>query len=319
MKKLIKIISFVLSIMCFSIVPIFASETEVMQPRPFYLSFTGTVSEIEKTDDAITKIFLENEDGTQAHFILNENTYYADGVKIEKGLKITGYYESGRPMIFIYPPQYTIDIVTPAYEEGFVKADKFDSDLLSKDKQLKLNISEKTEILWENNTEIKWLAKPSIEDLETVLSNRKLIVYYDVTTRSIPAQTSPKKIVVLSAQIEDKISIIVKDTVIDSPDAYISEAGTVMVPVRAISEALGYEVSWDNDEKRVQVGSNISFKLGEPGYLTEGTAISSEEAPVLNNGHTYVPLNFFKDAVKINTVSFLENNIVINPDSLMSE
>jgi len=249
MKKLIKIISFVLSIMCFSIVPIFAGETEVMQPQPFYLSFTGTVSD----------------------------------------------------------------------EEGFVKADKFDFDLLSSDKQLKLNISEKTEILWENNTEINWVAKPSIEDLKSALSNRNLIVYYDVTTKSIPAQTSPKKIVVLSAQIEDKISIIVKDTVIDAPDAYISEAGTVMVPVRAISETLGYEVSWNNDEKRVHVGSNISFKLGEQGYLAEGTAISSEEAPVLNNGHTYVPLNFFKDAVKINTVSFLENNIVINPDSPLSE
>lgn len=319
MKKIIKLTSLILSLMCLFATPAIAGEIEYTPPQPFYFSFTGTVEDIVKTDDLITKVYLKNEDGTEAYFILNENTYYADGVKIEKGLEITGYYESGRPMLMIYPPQYSVDIITPVYEEGFVKADKFDSNLLSKDKQLKLNISEETEIVWENNTQIYWFAKPTIEDLETVLGNRQMIVYYDFMTKSLPAQTTPNKIIVLSQQIEDKINIIVEDVIIDAPSAYISEAGNVMVPVRAISEALGYEVSWNNDEKSVQLGNDISFKVNEINYSAAGAVVALEEASVLNNGRTFVPLSFFKEVIKINVVSFFENNIIIHSGRPLTE
>lgn len=318
MRKTIKLTTLILLAICISIVPAMATDIEYNPPYPFYYSFTGTVNEIEKTDD-FTKVFLEGEDDSPAYFILSEDTYYAEEVKIEKGSKITGYYETGRPMILIYPPQYTIDIVTPAYEEGFVKADKFDSNLLSKDKQLKLNISENTEILWENNTQINWIKQPTIEELETVLSNRQMLVYYDFTTKSIPAQTTPNKIIVLSQQIEDKINIIVEDILIDAPNAYISESGNVMVPVRAISEALGYEVKWNNDEKSVQVGNNISFKFGQSTYTATDAAITLEESPVLINERTFVPLSFFKDVVNVNVVSFFENNIIIHSGKSIAE
>ncbi len=312
MKNIIKLTSLILSITFLYSIPAMAGELEYASPQPYYFSFTGTVEEIVKADDVITKVYLKNEDNQEAYFILSENTYYADDVKIENGLEITGYYESGRPMIMIYPPQYSIDIVTPVYEEGFVKADKFDSNLLSKDKQLKLNISDETEIVWENDTQIYWFAKPTVEDLEAVLTNRNMIIYYDFMTKSIPAQTTPDKIIVLSEQIEDKIEIIVDDAIIDAPNAFISESGNLMVPVRAISEALAYSVSWDNDEKSVQIGSNISFKMNENSYSITGAVLALEEAPVLKNDRTFVPLSFFKEVIKINEVSFINFNIIIH-------
>lgn len=319
MKKITKITSLILSLMCMFTIPAMAGEIEYTPPQPFYLSFTGTVNEVIKVDDITTKIYLKNDDETEAYFILSENTYLADGVKIEEGVKITGYYESGRPMILIYPPHYTIDIVTPVYEEGFVKADKFDSNLLSKDKQLKLNISEETEIIWENNTQIYWFAKPTIEELEAVLENRQMLVYYNFTTKSIPAQTSPSKIIVLSQQIEDKINIIVEDAILDAPDAYISESGNLMVPVRAIAEALGFQVSWNNDEKSVHIDSDISFKIDEINYSAAGAKITLEEAATLKDGRTYVPLSFFKEVVKVNVVSFFENNVIISSGRPLAE
>lgn len=312
MKKIIKITSLILSITYLSMFPVLASEIENTVPHSFYNSFTGTVNEIEKIDDVITKVYLEDEEGIPTYFVLNDNTYYADDVKIGKGEKITGYYESGKPMILIYPPQYTIDIVMPVYKDGFVKADKFDSKLLSRDGQLKLNISEETKIIWENGTEINWVKQPTPEELETLLSNRKLIVYYDITTKSIPAQTTPNKIIVLSQQIEDKIRIAIDDIIIDTPSAYISEAGNVMVPVRIVSEALGYEVTWNNDEKSVQIGSDISFKIGENNVLSGTSILSLEEASVLNEDHAFVPLGFFIEVLKVKEVSFFENNIIMN-------
>jgi len=318
MKKIIKTTSLLLSMICLFAIPALANEIDYT-PQPYYNFFTGTVEEVTKVDDVTTKIYLKNKDDLEAYFILSENTYYADGVKIEKGLEITGYYESGKPMIMIYPPQYAIDIITPVYKEKFVKVDKFDSNLLSKDKQLKLNISEKTEIVWENNTQIYWFAKPTIEDLETVLGNRQMIVYYDFTTKSLPAQTTPSKIIVLSQQVEDKINIIVEDVIIDAPNAYINDAGNVMVPVRAISEAFGHEVSWNNDEKSVQIGSDISFKISETNYSSAGTLVTLEEASVIKDSRTFVPLSFFKEVMKINVVSYLDDNIILHSGRPITE
>jgi len=332
MKNSAKITALVLSMaITFSTVPVFASiiETEssenneineIIQPQPFYLSFTGTVKEIDDSKEGIIRVFVENKDGLQAYFSLSDNTYYVSNVKIEEGIEITGYYESGKPMILIYPPQYSIDIVSPVFEDENIKADKFDGDLLSADKTLKLNISEETEILWENDTQIFWFAKPSISDLEAALSNRKLIVFYDFTTKSIPAQTSPNKIIVLSQQESEMINIIVDDIVIDVPPAYVNEEGVVMVPVRGISEALGNEVSWNSEEQCVQIGNNISIKIGKNSYNVSGkTPIELEEAPILNNNNTYVPLSFFKEIADINVVSFSENNIIINNGRVINE
>lgn len=332
MRSFTKINALILSMLItFSTVPSLASEIknetsenndviEITQPQPFYLSFTGTVKELDDSKEGVLKAFVENEDGMQANFILSNNTYYVDNVKIEEGTEITGYYESGRPMILIFPPQYTIDIVAPVFNDVNIKADKFDGDLLSSDKTLKLNISEDTEILWENGTQIYWFAKPSIFDLETALSNRKLIVFYDFTTKSIPAQTTPNKIIVLSQHVDDSIiSIIVDDKIIDSPAAYISEEGVVMVPIRGIAEALGYEVSWNNEEKSVQIGNEISIKIGETNCsVSEKASFELETAPILNTNRTYIPLSFFKETGIVKAANFIENKIIINSGCVIS-
>lgn len=289
---------------------------EEMRPQPFYYSFTGTVKEIQEQENGYIRVFIVDEEGLEANFMLSEDTFYLDDVKITVGKEITGYYEAGRPMILIYPPQYTIDIVSPVYEDIFVKVDKFDSNLLSKDGMLKLNISETTEILWENNVTMNWFAKPSIEDLEHALSNRKLIVFYDVTTRSIPPQTSPKKVLVLSEQEIDPILIMVDGTLVEAPEAYINEDNIVMVPIRAISELLGYEVTWNNDERSVSIGSDIYLKIGENKYTFSESQVELETAPIIKNDYTYVPLSFFKQISNVYEETLFQHNIVISNEPL---
>jgi len=227
-------------------------------------------------------------------------------------------------MIMIYPPQYSIEIIAPVLEGINIKADKFDNDLLSYDKNLKLNISEDTEILWENGTTINWIKQPTISELETVLANRQLIVLYSFTTKSIPAQTTPSKIIVLSEQksnVEEEdisdndlcdYSIVINDIEIISPLVYMGEGGTIMVPLRSVSEALGYEVTWNNEKRSVMIGKNISLNIGENNYVDSlGNSIKLETAPVINDNHTFVPLNFFKVVMNVKEANFTDNNVII--------
>nr|WP_312577639.1 stalk domain-containing protein [Sedimentibacter sp.] len=335
MKNHIKATAIVLSLaMSFSTIPAFAVENEneknniisvKEQENAFYNSFTGTVKDIIENDNGTRKIYVEGSDETPAYFVVSENTYFVDDVKIDIGMEITGFYESGKPMIMIYPPQYNIEIIAPVVEGKNIKADKFDNDLLSFDKTLKLNISEDTEILWENGTTINWIKKPTISELETVLSNRKLIVLYDVTTKSIPAQTTPNKIIVLSEQENDTeqaddlydYSIVINNIVITAPSVYINEDGVTMVPIRAISEALGYDVTWNNEERSVMIGKDVSIKIGDTNYVSsEGSIVKLEAAPIINDDNTYVPLNFFKEVINVNTANLIENKVIIGIDDV---
>jgi hypothetical protein len=318
MKIAARLTSLVLLItLLMSLIPAAADELLIMpisaqQLEPFYCSYTGTVKEIEIRDNNTTSVYLTGENGSEAYFILSKDTYYIDSIKIEKGMEITGYYEAGRPMIMIYPPQYSIDIVAPVTENGFVKADKFDSELLSKDKTLKLNISENTEILWREGTQMYWFKAPTVSELETALSNRRLIVYYDFTTKSIPAQTTPTKIIVLSQQEFDVLEVIVNGNIIEAPQPYINENELVMVPVRAISEALGYEVKWNNDERIVQIGNDITLRIGDNSCSVSGKEpVTLETAPLIKGDRTFVALSFFNEVLSA-AADFTDNKVMIS-------
>lgn len=106
---------------------------------------------------------------------------------------MTGFYDADAPVPLIYPPQYRAIVMAKAHtdrfvsvRDRFVSVSFFNSQLLSSDGNLKLNLSRQTEIVLENG-----------QDFNGNPANRDLIVIYGATTRSIPAQTTPYKVIVL--------------------------------------------------------------------------------------------------------------------------
>ncbi|HEX9026874.1 MAG TPA: hypothetical protein VF839_10505, partial [Clostridium sp.] len=67
-----------------------------------------------------------------------------------------------------------------------VTVDYFNNELISSDGNLKLNTDQSTEIILTND-----------QLFNRYPGNRNLIVVYGPTTKSIPAQTTPYKIIVL--------------------------------------------------------------------------------------------------------------------------
>ncbi len=159
-----------------------------------YGSFSGTVTMIQdylvSSDEELNGCYklmsLSSDDGSVVNFVINPTTYFLDRVMVSVGDFVTGFYDVNLPVILIYPPQYQALIIVKNNSYQNVKADYFNSQLVSSDGQLKLNISGYTPILLQNDQ--PFTLNPA---------NRNLLVVYGPATFSIPAQTTPYKIIVL--------------------------------------------------------------------------------------------------------------------------
>ncbi|WP_087974870.1 hypothetical protein [Oceanobacillus rekensis] len=125
-------------------------------------------------------------DGSTVNFVISPTTYFLDHVIVSIGDRVTAFYDVNVPVILIYPPQYQGLIIARDNPYQNVKVDYFDSQLVSSDGQLQLNISNHTPILLPNDQ--PFTLNPA---------NRNLLVVYGPTTMSIPAQTTPYKIIVM--------------------------------------------------------------------------------------------------------------------------
>ena len=77
--------------------------------------------------------------------------------------------------------------------------------------------------------------------------------------------------------------------------------GRTLVPMRAIFEALGASISWNNTTKTVQ-GSKDSIKLkmtiNSNSYYINNEAKTSDVAPMIQNGRTLVPLRIIAESLQ---------------------
>jgi hypothetical protein len=159
-----------------------------------FTSVSGTVTMIQdhfvSSDEEFNGCFklmsILRGDGSTVNFVISPTTYFLDHVMVSVGDRVTGFYDANVPVILIYPPQYQALIIVKDNPYQNVKVDFFNSQLVSSDGQLQLNISSFTPILLQNNQ--PFTLNPA---------SRNLLVVYGPTTFSIPAQTTPYKIIVI--------------------------------------------------------------------------------------------------------------------------
>jgi hypothetical protein len=126
-----------------------------------------------------------NGTGASVNFVVEPSTYFVDLEMVAVGDRVTGYYDANAPVPLIYPPQYRALIMVKESPARNVKVDYFNSQLVSSDGFLKLNLSPYTQILLRNG-----------QFFSSSPANRNLIVIFGPSTKSIPAQTTPYRIIV---------------------------------------------------------------------------------------------------------------------------
>jgi len=213
-------------------------------------------------------------------------------VELKEGDKIVAYTFANKPQKLIYPPQFNPDVViVETKEAGFVEVDYFFENLTNTYEMLKLNIGENTELL---NTKGE---KVSAKDLK----EKNLVVFYTVSTKSIPAQTTPSKVIVLDEEsgntTENTVDAEIAEIIATD---YLEVDGTKMVPLRLIAEKLGYKVESTSKGAIVSKG-NLSYTItrGEKMFGYNKALRQLHTAPALLEGNkTYVPVEFVEEYLK---------------------
>ncbi|MFF2753775.1 stalk domain-containing protein [Psychrobacillus sp. NPDC058041] len=163
-----------------------------------FIKTSGIITDIVKQDETITLTVETQEKEPQITILkLTDNTLvFNSGTTkalknetFKKGQKIDAYYDKNKPMIMIYPPQISPELVIINDNEKFgnVKVSKFDNKFVSLDNDLKLNIGKETIIVNEKGEKLD----------QKEITDKELVVFYTVSTRSIPAQTTPSKIIAI--------------------------------------------------------------------------------------------------------------------------
>jgi hypothetical protein len=275
-----------------------------------YIRFDGKVEEIDATEDyfriLVRRDVEEGLDVLHAYIhedmlLLSENNMEeASREDIEVGMEVSVIYHKSTVMALSYPPFLGPDVVLlhdGADHSTYVEY--FDEDLLSADGSLVLNISDETEIVdFEGNALV-----------EDDLYERDLVVFYSIVMTSHPGQTNPHKIIVMPERETEMpgAAIVLTEEVITTDE------GVMMIPLRMVAEELGFEVTWNGEEKSVEVlrGPNWStLTIGRNVYNFAKMLIKLEAAPVIVEGSTYVPLSFAEQVLQAH-VEITENNSVI--------
>lgn len=286
-------------------------ESEEVKDASDFMRATGVITNIENRDNDLM-VTVENEEGLITIFRIQDKTLLFNSgtteeiqpADLKKDMKVEAYYDKNKPMILIYPAQITPELFFVIDEEkpGSVKVGKFDEDFLSLDKELKLNIGEETTIVNQQGEKIN----------KGDLSGKELAVFYSITTRSLPPQTPPDKIVALDPltdegtneeegeetpeipETQDIPNSVVK---MIANDHYMKD-GVKMIPLRKVAEELDYTVvSQPKVNGAILTKENRSFTItrGELTYGFNKSLQKFEAAPELHEWNkTYVSEDFLK-------------------------
>ena len=286
-----------------------------------------TTTDVNNKDDQNNTVNLKITDDTLVYDNLGNKKALSD---LTDGSKITVFTGSYEPTPLILPVQYTANvIIINGDKEGNVNADTYLAD-----EEGYTNAANTLNIATADDTKI---VDKDEKEYKGDLDKNDLIVFYGVSTKSIPAQTTPTKVVVLGKneialkQIEAAknatpaptaapettvapevteapqvnyaglVNVVIGDKNVS--DVYAKD-NTTMVPLREVAEAAGFTVTWDAENRAVILNDGVySLKIGENSYVKgKMMPLTLSAAPEIVNDLTYVPAEFFAEVTESATV-----------------
>lgn len=242
-----------------------------------FMTEVGQVCTIIEGDNGY-ELQVGNENGTI--FYLKEDVRVFDVASgtfknvgnLEKGMTVSVVYPKDAPMMLSLPARCSAAKVVIIHSEtANLEVGYFNDELVNEENTLALNIADSTII--KSITDDKKSLK--VEDIK----NKDLMVVYENTTRSIPAQTVPKMIFVLDAE-EDNVEVNTEE---------IEEAE--YIAVRNLATENGFKVVWDKQKQAVTLtkeGVEIVLTVGEREYKYNKEVKTLQYPIKLENGYVKI-------------------------------
>lgn len=146
----------------------------------------GTIINMARGNDCCSQMMsLRTENGI-VNFMITSETRIIDSRQLRSGLRVAAFYDTSLPVPLIFPPQYRAQIITVLGRDEQVMINEFNRNLVAADNSLQLNIARNTSIETING-----------QNTSCSPGNQTLLVYYTTTTRSIPPQTTPRRVIIL--------------------------------------------------------------------------------------------------------------------------
>lgn len=149
-----------------------------------YLPVIGIILTISRGSDCCSQMISVHTENGIIQLLIHSETLVIDSRQLRSGMRVAAFYDSSLPVPMIFPPQYLAKIITVISRNENVMLNFFDRNLVAGDGSLRLNIARNTVIKTVNG-----------QTVTCSLANRFLLVYYTITTASIPPQTTPRKII----------------------------------------------------------------------------------------------------------------------------
>ncbi len=161
--------------------------------RTGFGAITGSIVDMVPTrmgnrraDGCMIFTTVEDMDGNTINFIITPSTFVVDWETLSVGMRCTFWYRTDAPTPLIYPPQYTAVVAAQEKNGRMVDVGYYNASMVNEGQTLQLNIDGSVDIRTTNN-----------QYFQGSPANHNLVVVYETSTRSIPAQTTPDEVIVL--------------------------------------------------------------------------------------------------------------------------
>lgn len=242
-----------------------------------YLTQEGTVATVEASEtEGVSIVTMDNEQGglrfavaTGTIIVDRATGAYMTADQLTEGMAVAVVYDMNSPMGMSLPPFIgNVAAVVANADAGAFTVGKFDNELTDMKNMLKLNIDNAT-------TSIQNMQGSRIRLTDADVKGQDALVFYDMMTMSLPAQTNPSFVLILGEQ----------------------KAPAVSVPLRETAEANGFSVKWQGKEKPVLLtkeGVSIELMLDDATFVMNGVEDEAVFATELKDGVMFVSSEIFE-------------------------
>lgn len=265
--------------------------------------------------------------GEQTLFIDAQTALPSTIKDIKEGDSLYVYYSAA--MTRSLPPQSSaVAIVTNVQKDKSIPRLMTVKEIVStKDNLISfLNTNEDMIVTVKKDTPITPFKTKQIVNYKDIQPGTKLFVYYDIVLMSYPGQTAATKVVVVSTAPEESkepMSIVVNGKTVELGKLQIvKQNGNYLVPLKAVSGALGFSLKWDAKTKTASIDNGTvktDITVGRDAYYKASSkAIGLTQALTLGagaqiiKGNMYVPVALFDLLLGAGTVTIEGEHITLS-------